>query len=556
MKCIRPYLLLVLLCLWGKTGAYHISFEEESSSLTSTAYAQLTALYETYQEQLHAHDTALHLRGISHATADTSFIRLSEERLATIRTFFTDRNISPEVIQDSCCSISPILHTTRQGRILNSKVHLFLEPHVPETFFLIKAARGDTLWPDTTHSHSFKTEKTELVSSRGDTLRLLDTSSLTIHEKGVDFSARAGEMISSEARPLCRMVTIGPICLQGQAHFTQDHTSFRLIPQTPQDTLHIIHEDTPYEILPSQGFYSTDTSVSVVHLPESPKLLTPSTFYKIPGEKTILRWSESAPSYDVSLYHNDTLLYSIHTSETVLEKALPYGEVTLHLRGRTPHGFLSRDSTTTHLGIQRKTGLAKLHDFHGKDTLTSHNRFYTFRGTLRPNTSLHIDADSISLSDDKTFEYPLTLEEGAQTYPFVLTYDDGSEDTLFRTITYTGYDERYYLEDSLMGLPAFTPTGRYILEGTIPNAASLAIRGEAVDLDSTGRFSHPLRFGTYGTHTVNLDVVYTSGYEKTLSTKVERIHVTNELERNLFHLFTTAVISGMVFLVSFGIDEQ
>jgi hypothetical protein len=321
------------------------------------------------------------------------------------------------------------------------------------------------------------------------------------------------------------------------------------------DTARITFQDSTYILSEGYGAIITENTVEIVPLPESPKLTLLSSRYKTPGRADTLIWPSTADRYHIRIDHKDGQS-SVDTliEDTLLTTSLPIRHLIITAQGMNEPGFFDPEKTSLEIDLEKETGLRELKDFEDRDSIQVDSRYYTFEGRLRPNVTLRIDDDSIPADSSGAFSRRKTLAEGDNRFTFILSYEDATRDTLFKTINYTGYDERMVLGDSLLGLPAFTPTQKYIFDGTIPEAEKVFIRGEEAELDEEGNFSVPLHFSRYGVHDIPLRIIFTSGYEKNISREIERIQIKNELETNLLNILRMSILGSLIYTAGFGLD--
>ena len=94
------------------------------------------------------------------------------------------------------------------------------------------------------------------------------------------------------------------------------------------------------------------------------------------------------------------------------------------------------------------------------------------------------------LAADLTFSLPVTLEEGANSYNFVVSDDIGNSDTQVINLTLDTVDPQVAINNITEGevLQQTITT----LEGTLSENASLTINGQAISTDAQRRFTYPV----------------------------------------------------------------
>ena len=148
------------------------------------------------------------------------------------------------------------------------------------------------------------------------------------------------------------------------------------------------------------------------------------------------------------------------------------------------------------------------------------------------------------------------LKDDLNSLNFITEYPDSSKDTTTYSLLYTGADERIFMNDSILGIEAFTVSRNFNLHGNIPNATSLYIDGEEIELGKSGAFSKTLKFSHFGKYPVALDISYKNGNEKTELLELERKRYSTALDEPTPQILMTGfIICASIFIGVFAITQ-
>lgn len=304
---------------------------------------------------------------------------------------------------------------------------------------------------------------------------------------------------------------------------------------------------------PMQGYFNLNNQDTIVPLPQTVQLDERFNYAQIPGTPVPLNWESPEERYRVQIEdsiqtHLDTIV-----STTKLPVYLPFGEYQYQIQSIDRFGFKSLWSTLSTVSITKKSGLLDDAQLSMKDTLYVDERFLPLQLAMDPLCSLSMETISFS-KQNSTYSSTYKLLKGLNLLYAVTHYPDSSVDTTEYYIHYSGYDERFSLNDTIMNRPAFTTTRRFNLKGSFPTASSLKVNNEPVELSENGAFKKRLTFKSYKIHPVLIDITYQNGNTVRLNRTVERVKTKSEAEDALFKVLGLAVTGGILFLVGFGIQ--
>ncbi|MGM0444351.1 MAG: hypothetical protein ACQEQV_09205 [Fibrobacterota bacterium] len=398
----------------------------------------------------------------------------------------------------------------------------------------------------------------ELVMNNGYTVDAVGPADIFPKGSRLGIARSAGATLTCRRRlPLSPLlITHGPLSIRAEEDLILRDHGDTLFLTALQGSVGVTAGDNTREIARNSGCFITPRKFRSIELPLPPRLIGDSTIIRVAGLRDTLRWSSSAEAYDLRLITpaGDTVLDTL-VDTTTLIRELPFGDFTLAITAVDVFGFRSVQPGHQALTIKRESGLRSLEGFSRNDSITVNHRFFTFQGSLERNVeALVIDSSLTAVDSTRSFSEQFYLHEGLNTFDFVLHYPDSSRDTIEKKIFYTGHDERYTIRDSLMGQPAFTPTGKLTVSGRIPEASRLIIDGDTADLKEDGSFTHTLNIPSYGTEPVAYDITYNSGNTRVVLRNVEHIETTNSLERNLRSLMEYTVLGGLLYLITFGLE--
>lgn len=307
------------------------------------------------------------------------------------------------------------------------------------------------------------------------------------------------------------------------------------------------------ELSAMMGYYHLYDSYTMVPLPKPVTLKPMISHSQIPGLPILLQWKSDAFAYRVQIEDSvQTYIDSTISTESLPIK-LPFGEYQYQIQSVDSLGFKSLWSILSTLSLSPQKGLLSNNQLSTKDTLLVNDRFLPLSFSVHPNCSISLDTILFS-QDDTTQRTTYKLNKGLNRLNVVTHYPDSSFDTTEFYINYSGFDERFTLNDTIMNKPAFTSTRRFILKGSFPTATSLKINNETVPLKESGEFKHQLKFRSYKKHPIHLDVTYENGNNVRIQRTVERVKTKSEAEDALLKVLGLAVTGGILFLVGFGIE--
>lgn len=288
-------------------------------------------------------------------------------------------------------------------------------------------------------------------------------------------------------------------------------------------------------------------------LPEQVSLPSSLSFESVPGEPNRLSWDSPADSFRIQI--EDTIQTHLDTvlSGNSLEYPLPYGELQYQIQAQNREGFSSLWSHTSTVSNKKISGITFASPVIAKDTIKVDSRFIPLSFTTHPLCSLSMSDIEFERVND-TLKTTHKLTKGLNLLYGVTHYPDSSVDTTEYYIHYSGHDERFTLNDTIMNLPAFTTTRKFILKGEFPTATSLKVNGEPIKLDNDGTFRHKLKLKSFKKHKTFLDVEFENGNKRRITRTIERKKIKSESEDALFKILGIAVTGGILFLVGFGIE--
>lgn len=314
-------------------------------------------------------------------------------------------------------------------------------------------------------------------------------------------------------------------------------------------------EDKEYTVHEQEGLFQNreKDSILIKKLPERVILADSITVTKVPGEATLLQWTSKYKNFHIQL--EDTLQTFadkvVNTPRILLQ--LPFGAFSFQVQAEDSLGFKSQWSTLSNVAVTRAKAIQKASPIVKDDTIRVDDRFLDITFTVHHLCSLSLDTLRFSRNNNK-YEGRYTLHEGLNLLYGVTHFPDSSVDTSEYYIDYSGYDERFTLNDTIMNLPAFTTTRKFILQGNFPTATAVSVNEEAVSLDETGDFKKKLTLRSYKKHPIDIDVTFENGNHRTIKSAIERKKHKTESEDALLKVLGLTVTAGILFLVGFGIE--
>ncbi len=293
--------------------------------------------------------------------------------------------------------------------------------------------------------------------------------------------------------------------------------------------------------------------ISVMTLPTAPTIQVDDTLKIVSGAQDIVSWNRTGETF--ALRFGTTNAFTEVVTDTVLGdtsfmiSSTP-GEFFVQLQAYTAPGFISLWSEPQRVFIEKAPSIISLSPFEDTLFVVSPSRPFTILGRAEPITSLFLNDEEIELEENGNFTHSIMLNDDITELPFVSVNPDSSRDTLSTKVLYTGADEIIYVNDSLLGRPAYTTTRYYNFRGTMPTATALSINGIEMSLNDQRYFSTQYKFPGYDTTDLEIEISFENGHSKTINRTIERIKNETEAQRTLFTILGIVAVSGLFVLIA------
>jgi hypothetical protein len=300
--------------------------------------------------------------------------------------------------------------------------------------------------------------------------------------------------------------------------------------------------------------------IVLVDLPKRTNIIAvEDTILRIPGIATNFNWEKTGKRYHLLLRElSSESVNSIDTTVSDLDfpQILNDGKWQLQIQTGDKYGFRSLWSDPVTTVIKKKSGIIFIRDFIDTTFASSLTRPYSLEGQIDTNVTLFLDSTEISSDSLGIFSREMMLNDDLNPLSFRVIYPDSTVDSIRLQLLYTGADERIFMNDSIMGIEAFTVSREFILKGCIPNATKLSIDGEEIELGKSGAFSKDFKFTHFGKYPVELDISYKNGHSKTELLELERKRYATALDEPTPQILMAGfIICASIFLGVFAITQ-
>ncbi len=293
--------------------------------------------------------------------------------------------------------------------------------------------------------------------------------------------------------------------------------------------------------------------ITVTTLPTAPTVQINDTLLIVSGAQDSLKWNRTGETF--ALRFGTTSSFTEVSTDTVLSDTLfminsTPGEFYVQLQAFTAPGFISLWSEPKKIVVDKAPSIISITPFDDTLFVVSPSRPFTVSGVAEPITSLFLNEERIELGENGEFIHTLMLNDDVTELPFVSVNPDSSRDTLATKVLYTGADEIIYVNDTILGRPAYTTTRYYNFRGTMPTATALTINGVETLLDDQRYFSTQYKFPGYDTTKLEIEISFENGHTKTINRSIERIKNETEAQRTLFTILGIVAVSGLFVLIA------
>jgi len=357
-----------------------------------------------------------------------------------------------------------------------------------------------------------------------------------------DLSIAPWERIFADlpARPLNIKTSKGEFAVNASAFLTLGDTSFIQLYDKTATFTSSNGESKRISAGEAIIFYENRAQIRPIpSMPQFPEEITRRVVV-LPGDSvTFVNTGDFLQRLIISDAFDKKIIDTIVTADTLM-LMLDYGLKRFFLQEIDTLGLFSYWSLRE-VNILRQHGLKSLEIFDDTLFYVTDHRFFTFRGTADTSVQIFVNFEEVALAGDGSFSHRIKLRDSLNNPDITVLYRDLSADTVSPVIFYTGFDERTTMNDTVVGLPAFTTSRSYRWQGNAPTAVNIRINGVGIDIGEDGFFTKNLRTREFINHPVIIEIEYENGNMKTFERFVERKRYMTSFEVGL----KEALVSGL-----------
>lgn len=527
MKLINFFVcLLVCSCATFASSVFFPNLD--SDTLTAEQKLHITNLVEAHKNQLNTQNLKL---GIIN---DIDRHGRNPDNLSNLLKTFIEVNleIAPEAMISRNAAFLPSLNTPLQPtRPLITEIfpvsNLLRTPNFLVTLDDGNATRnGDTInVPDVgfaiiRHNNDFRITlhpNTEVVVAR---------SHISLLKGSLSISMTDNLFADQPANSLKINTEKGEFNLNGSAFVSLSDTA---VMQLYSGTATFGTGGKTQELSAGNAILVFEQETLVREIPRLPNFPVAENVAVLPGDPLIFTNTSAFIQWLIIADEENNKLADTIINIDTLKLMLDYGRMQFFLQDIDTFGVFS-NWAQRNVELQRQSGLKSLEIF--DDTLfhTTDDRFFSFRGVADTSIRVFVNFDEVELDEDGNFSHRIKLQDSLNNPEIVVLYRDLSSDTVAPAIFYTGFDERTTMNDSIMGLSAFTASHIYKWRGYAPTATRIFVNGSELEIGEDGFYEKTLRTRAFINHPVIMEVLYENGNSKTFERFVSRKRYTSSSE--------------------------
>ena len=290
--------------------------------------------------------------------------------------------------------------------------------------------------------------------------------------------------------------------------------------------------------------------VIVVDLPQIPTIKGSDTLWVMPGTEDSISWSGNGDEFNVIIAKDSNEIINKVVKNNTITFKLKEGKYQIQVRSTVNPGFRSLWSPPKTFTIVKKQAVKILDQFQDTLFLVSHNRKFRVSGAIDTRAELFLDSSKLTIHSDGSFDTTFYLKDDLNKLFFISKYPDNSKDTIEAWVLYTGADEAIYINDSIMGKPAFTSSRYYVLKGFLPTVTKFSINDTTIELGENKRFSKKFKLKAYGKYPVKLDLSFENGYSKTINMDIDRTKNDGKGQRALFTALGLLAVAALFTIIT------